>query len=65
MKINIQNMDVRPVELDEQITLEFISPLIKGYYPNKASVHVHIEKIKKKALPCGKAFFCICGVADY
>ncbi len=40
-------MDVRPVELDEQITLEFISPLIKGYYPNVASVHVHIEKIKK------------------
>lgn len=48
MKINIQNMDVRPIELDEQIELEFIAPSIREYYPNKANVHVHLEKIKRE-----------------
>ncbi len=47
MKINIQNMDVRPVELDERVQLDFISNMIREYYPNVANVHVHIEKIKK------------------
>ncbi len=47
MKINIQNMGVRPVELDEQIKLNFISPLIREYYPNLAAVHVHVEKIQR------------------
>ncbi len=40
-------MDVRPVELDERVQLDFISPAIREFYPNGADVHVHIEKIKK------------------
>ncbi len=47
MKINIQDLDVQPLELDEEITLDFISPWIREYYPNRARVHVHVEKIKK------------------
>lgn len=48
MKINIQNMDIHPIEVNEEISLEFISPLIREYYPNQASVHVYVEKIKKE-----------------
>lgn len=48
MKINIQDMDIHPIEVDEEISLEFISPLIREYYPNQASVHVYVEKIKKE-----------------
>ncbi len=48
MRINIQNIEVHPLEVDEEISLEFISPLIKEYYPNQAHVHVHVEKIKKE-----------------
>ena len=48
MKINIQDMDIHPIEVNEEISLEFISPLIREYYPNQASVHVYVEKIKKE-----------------
>ncbi len=41
-------MDVRPREVDENIGLQFISSLIREYYPNQAQVHVSVEKIKKE-----------------
>ncbi|NOX90134.1 MAG: DUF177 domain-containing protein [Calditrichaeota bacterium] len=47
MKINIQNIGIQPLELDEEIRLDFISPLIREYYPNRAAVHVRVEKIKR------------------
>ncbi len=44
MKINIQSLEHDLLEFDEDVEINFLDGKIKGFYPNKADVHVVVDK---------------------
>jgi len=47
MKINIQNLEHDLLEIDEEVELNFLDQALLAYYPNKADVHVALDKFGK------------------
>jgi len=44
MKINIQNLEHDLLEFDDEVEINFLDGEIKDFYPNKAQVHVVVDK---------------------
>jgi len=44
MKINIQNLEHDLLEFDDEVEINFLDGEIKDFYPNKAEVHVVVDK---------------------